>query len=157
MSTFNQFGGGRSVASIVNGSSTSGGVIGSMDNLNNFNTRASNSGSMPTANALYTVLSITGRGALNFCAASANDTTSRTIRIKVTIDGRSIFDSTSSAITTVGNGLVAVGALSGNTVSNYTPELQSIRFYTSCLVQIASSVGPETDKIKVNLNYETDL
>lgn len=158
MSSLSQFTGGRNnVASIVNSFSSGTPTPRALDvGVGGFNSGASNltSGAL-TAATLATVLSVTGRGTLNFCAAKSGDTTSRTIRLKVTIDGRSIFDSTTSAITVTGHGLIAVG----NIASSATPSsviFQPIPFSTSCLVQIASSLS-ETDKITTVVNYEVNV
>lgn len=143
MSVLTQFGGGRGpVTSIVNGGS---------DGATSFNLAAVNlnakglaSGALTSA-TLATALSITGRGVLNWASVETVDTTSRTVRITVTIDGTEVFDATSSTITSAARGLIAVGSLSG--------AYQPIEFTTSCLVQIASSLT-ETDKLTTRVAYE---
>lgn len=157
MSSLSQFTGGRNqVASIVNRWS-SGTPAG--DNLDTgasgINKGVANltSGAL-TAATLATVLNISGRGTLNFCAAKSVDATSRTIRLQVTIDGRVIFNTTTAAIAAVGSGLIAVGNIT--TSSDQTALFQPISFNTSCLVQIASSLN-ETDKITTMVNYEVNV
>ena len=135
------------ISAIVNrfsdGGTNSGGNIGS-----NSPGKAYASGAL-TANTLATVLSVTGRGRVNWLCAFAADSTSRTIRLKVTVDGVSIFDATSSAITSPNLGIIAIG--SGNDSAGYM--MQPIDFNSSLLVQIASSLT-ETDKVTARVNYE---
>ena len=105
-----------------------------------------------TANTLATVLSISGvGGTLNLVATMNLDNTSRTIRIKITLDGVSVFDATSSAITTQTQGLIAVGYLS----DVGTPFPNPVPFKNSCLVQIASSIT-ETDLTRIYYSYRTN-
>lgn len=147
MSTLTQLIGGSNgpVTSIVNRASDGG----------NSTTAAANtvsgkgilSGAL-TAATLATAVSVTGRGRLNFVSAAANDTTARTIRIKITVDGVSIFDATSASVSASNAGIVAVGAM---TTSG--PTHQPIDFNESLLIQVASSLT-ETDKITVYVNYE---
>ena len=155
MSTVSQFSGGRKIAAITNFCSA-GGVAVAVPNGSGslspagINGKRALSGAL-TAATLATALSITGRGALNFAAVGTEDTTARTVRLKVTIDGVSIFDATSSSVTAANQGLIGVGAI----YVGSTGTLQPVRFYTSCLVQIASSLT-ETDKISSVVNYEVD-
>jgi hypothetical protein len=102
-----------------------------------------------TANTLKTALSISGRGRLNAVALYTNDTTSRTLRIRITLDGVVAFDpGASGATTTSGAGIVAVGQFNGSTVA-----YQPVNFNASCLVEIATSVT-ETDKMTAAYAYE---
>ena len=67
-------------------------------------TIAALSGSM-TAATLKTLLNISGTGVnMPQLTFRANDATSRTIRVKITVDGIVVCDSTSAAITTGSNG-----------------------------------------------------
>jgi hypothetical protein len=151
-------GGKNQVASIVNGFN-SGSPAGRLldSGGGGFNVGVSNlaSGAL-TAATLATVLNISGRGTLNFCAAKSADTTSRTIRLQVTIDGRVIFNSTSAAIAATGNGIIAAGNIPNQSGGNQGVVFQPIPFNTSCLVQIASSLS-ETDKITTMVNYEVNV
>ena len=102
-----------------------------------------------TAATLKGVLNVSGSGVVNYVAAWVMDTTSRTLRIKVILDGVTIADVTSSAITTSLYGLIAVGAGGSSTTIDH------LTFNTSLVVQIASSLT-ETDKITTNIMYHTD-
>lgn len=108
-----------------------------------------------TANTLATMLSITGAaGFLDMFAVTSVDATSRTHRVKITLDGTVAFDNTASAAATVENtGIIPVGAVSNNTTTKtLLPDPQFFR--TSCLVEYASSVS-ETDKTNVYYAYRT--
>jgi hypothetical protein len=152
MTTLSQFTGGRQVASIVNYFSA-GGVnqanVGSVGA-----TKEIASGATGAAGTLTTVLSISGGGAINYLSAFNATAVSRTIRLKLTIDGVSVFDATSSASASSNTGLVAVGSAIGSSIPG---AWQPVCFSSSLLVQVASSVSSETDTITVGVNYETDV
>lgn len=141
------------VTSIVNAFSA-GGASASLSTAVTGNTSvlASSAGAL-TANTLKSVLSLTGRGSLRFAGAFATDTTSRTIRLKVTIDGASIFDATTNAITATNTGIIGVGTVATSALGYISVMMQPITFQSSCLVQVASSLT-ETDKVGSMLNYE---
>ena len=92
-----------------------------------------------TANTLKTMLSITGSGKCNLIAVTTADTTSRTVRLQITLDGVVIFNQTTGAITTASNPI---------TFNNNT----SLDFLSSLKVEIASSLS-ETDKLSTSINY----
>lgn len=98
-----------------------------------------------TANTLATVLSVSGSGDVPFLSVHTQDATARTVRLKVTVDGTSVFDATSSSVSAAGLGIHAAGSTVSAGVSN---QGYPIRFNTSLLVEIASSVT-ETDKIAI--------
>jgi hypothetical protein len=151
MSTLTQFTGQRQIASIVNAHSSGS----TQQNIDSTAPGKIYTSSSVTANALQTMLSIAdGRGVLNFVAAYVTETSSRTVRIKITIDSVAVFDATSSAITTSGYGIVAVGNFSPGAVPGVT--FQPIKFNKSCLVQIASSLGTDSTNITTIINHETD-
>lgn len=116
--------------------------------------KASLSGAM-TANTLKTALSVSGSGVLFFAGVSTVDTTSRTMRMVLTLDGQATpcFDSTSASIVTANMLGTCVGYADTNNA--YTPIFQEIPFNTSCLFQIASSLT-ETDKMNIYLLYRTN-
>jgi hypothetical protein len=99
-----------------------------------------------TANTLRTVLSVSGSGEVPYLAGYAINTTSRTVRVRVLVDGSVVFDATSSAVTTAGSGLLVTGiradatAFGGTTVPIY--------FRNSFEVQLASSLT-ETDLVAI--------
>lgn len=97
------------------------------------------SGAM-TANTLKTVLSATGAGTMHHFAGQYVDGTSRTMRIKITIDGVVAFDYTSAANTAPG---AIAGVIAGFSAS--TTDETPIRFNSSLLIEAASSLT-ETDK-----------
>ena len=103
-----------------------------------------------TANTLSTALSVTGSGSLNFICVAAEDTTSRTVRIKITLDGTAVFDSTSNAFTASSYGVIAVGVYTSSMIA-----IDDIPFNSSCLIQIASSLS-ETDKISLRGIWRTN-
>jgi hypothetical protein len=105
-----------------------------------------------TANTLSTVLSITGSGVVNLLCAQSVDATSRTHRLKVTIDGVVAFDATSAAIAAANKGIPAIGLFVNG---GATPVLDQIPFNTSFLVEYASSVT-ETGKTTISYLYRTN-
>lgn len=155
LSNLAQFVGGYGpIASIVNYYSSGG--TASVNSLaanesNNCKAITTAAGSV-AAGTLKTALTVTGRGRLQVLAAVSADATPRTIRLQVIIDGVTVFDATSSSVSTTGYGICAVGAMSGSTP--IAQVFQGVDFYTSCVVRVASSVT-EADKINLAANYET--
>jgi hypothetical protein len=146
MSTLSQFAGGAATTSIVNFYS-SGGVQSSavINAAAAGGAREVLSGAL-TAATLATALTVTGGGEIPALSVYTKDTTSRTVQIRVTVDGVVVFDATSSAVTVVNNGLIVVGFQNGS--AGLTPSAAPIRFNTSLTVQIASSLT-ETDKVAI--------
>ena len=107
-----------------------------------------------TANTLSTILSLSGSGTIDFLACQSWDSTSRTHRMKVTLDGTVIFDATSRAVASVAKYLPVIGSLVN--LSSAAPTMsvipQTIMFNTSLLVEYASSIS-ETAKSYVSYNY----
>ena len=106
--------------------------------------KASTTGTL-TANALVTAVSYTGSGVLNYFGAEGVDATSRTHRIRITIDGTVVYDFTSAATASVGRVMVPVGF----------GQLDQIPFNTSLLIEYASSLG-ETGKTNFATVYRTN-
>lgn len=106
-----------------------------------------------TANVLKTILEVNSPGVLNFLACWTADATSRTIRIKVTMDGLVVFDNTSSAIATSGSGVIVVGSGAYNGTGADVC-IQPLPYTQGLLIEMASSVT-ETDKTTVGYNNET--
>ena len=142
MSTLSQFmGGARATKSIVNGFSSSGWtpVLVSVSGGRNLL-----SGAL-TAATLKTLLSVSGAGEAASLALTGVDSSARTLRLRVVVDGVPVFDSTSTSASTAGTGcLIGAGVGSTNVVFNGS----SIRFLTSLEVQVASSLT-ETDKLQL--------
>lgn len=108
--------------------------------------KTSTSGAL-TANTLVDLINESGSaGYLSQLSIFTNDATSRTLRIVVTVDGSSIYDVTSAAITTVNSGAVLAGALN----SSNPQALPPIYYTNSIRVQYASSVT-ETGKFTSSL------
>lgn len=146
MSNLSQFiGGSRPPKTIVN-SSSSGTLLASIG----VNAKSIASGAT-TADVLKTMLSISGAGVVKFLCLKKVDATPRTLRLKVTIDGVTVFDATSASDTNDNYGLLAVGS----NIDSAWPQLESVAFNSSLLVEAASSVASETDKLTLYTIYET--
>lgn len=156
MSNATQFTGGAKVPTgLINGASAlpllsyGGGALGGpMSALAKVTTGAL------TANALATALSVSGGGVLSFVGASSLDSTSRTHRLKITVDGNVVFDAASASTTSADAMATAVGALAvvngTGTSLGLVPE--SIPFNKSLLIEYASSIT-ETAKSAVWARY----
>lgn len=104
-----------------------------------------NSGEL--AAATYSeLLAVTGAGFVDLVGCYVLDTTSRTIGIKIVIDGTTVFDQVSPAITTTNRGFYAVGQADITSTVDISTGFQNLRFNTSLSLQIKSSLA-ETDKI----------
>ncbi len=142
------------VASIVNaysaGGTNSGAVIAAGVASN---TALVTAAGAYTANTLQSVISHTGRGRVNLLTVYSRDATARTLRCKVTIDGVSVFDATSSSISTLSHGVVVVGAL----VGVGTPFLgyQPIDYQESLVIEVASSLSEAAANVGIGVNRET--
>ncbi len=104
-----------------------------------------------TANTYKDIVTVTGAGVLHSCAAIAVDATSRTIGIKIVIDGTAVFDAVSSAVTAQYDGLVAIGILDPGA---YVSLPVDIFFNSSLVISVKSSLS-ETDKVTLIYAYET--
>lgn len=104
-----------------------------------------------TANALVTALSHTGSGVISYFACYGTDATSRTHRVKITIDGTVVFDATSAAVASANTGVVAIGI--GSAGGFYAGD--PIPYNTSLLVEYASSLG-ETGLTTFAYTYRTN-
>ena len=91
-----------------------------------------------SAGVLKKVLSISGKGRINFLMALENGVGPHNNQIKVTLDGTVIFDKTVSISTNYG--VIAVGYGAGALASgDFLAMHQPIQFESSLLVEIASS------------------
>ena len=150
MSNLSQFfGGNKPPKSIINAFSNSG--FSASGAVPPYNIKVVAIGAV-TSNVLKTVLSVSGAGQIDFLSLTTVDTTSRTLRAKVTIDGTVVFDSTSAVIASVNYGFTPLGACSSS--GGTPPALQPTFFNSSLLVEVASSLT-ETDKANVGYNYRT--
>ena len=119
-------------------------AVGSMSAISTAKTSVS--GAL-TANALVDLINESGSaGYISQLSVYANDATSRTLRIVITVDGASIYDVTSAAISSGTSGAVLAGA-----VSSTNPQALPPIYYTNSIrVQYASSVT-ETGKFTATL------
>ena len=147
MSTLAQFAGNAPTTSIVNAFSTNGAAVQIGVQGSGSTNSATNvlSGAL-TANTLASALSVTGGGEVPYLSVFTKAATSRTVRIKVTVDGVSVFDSTSTATAVTNSGLLVVGQTSATNFVVQAPA--PLRFNSSLLVEIASSLS-ETDKVSI--------
>lgn len=92
------------------------------------------------ADTLQTVLSVTGKGALSFFGIQTTNTTSRILRVKITLDGVVVYDSTNTAGVTTGRWAVAHGS-SG--VANGYPLVEGtpLIYNASLLCEVASNLS----------------
>lgn len=106
-----------------------------------------------TAGVLKTILSLSGSGVVSFLAAESADATSRTHRLKVTLDGVVIFDATTGAIASTSSMCVAIGALAQ--VAASTPSIvtfEPMSFTSSLVIEYADSLS-ETDGATIGYRY----
>jgi hypothetical protein len=149
--------GGSSVAttSIVNGFSSSGVAPNFISFSSIRGTKVNVSGAL-TSNTLATVLNITGTaGSMSQLAVSTVDGAARTIRVKVTIDGSgtATFDATSASVAASNYGVIVAG-VTDTSASPLLVDGYPIKWKTSCLVEVASSV---TETAKFNIGYRYHL
>lgn len=138
----------RSTTSVVNAHTTASvaPIANASANYKPINAKTLASGAL-TQDTLKSLISITGPGRLSFLNCYTADTTSRTIRVKVVVDGVTAVDVTSAATTTSGAGIIVCGCDS----EGAGPE---IVWNSSLDVSIASSVvGGETDKLSIDYMY----
>lgn len=102
-----------------------------------------------TANTYKDILTLSGRGSLHIAYAYANDTTSRTIGMKIVVDGVTIFDAISGTLTAQYGGIIGAGCRGDNYI--ITPV--NIPFNSSLVISVKSSIG-ETDKVTAGYDYE---
>ncbi|RTL37165.1 MAG: hypothetical protein EKK53_21585 [Burkholderiales bacterium] len=141
-------GGQRPTTSIINSHSSGGTSTVSMNAASMASARAIGSGLM-NSGVLSTLLNVTsGAGRVPLLAIGTVDATSRTIRLRVTVDGTVVFDATSSAIAANGNGIFAAGAFASAGV--FAPS-EPIVFQKSFKVEAAyvSANPTETDKLQL--------
>lgn len=103
---------------------------------------------------LQTVLSATGRGTLNFLSMANYDTGTRTLRMKVTIDGVVVFDKTTPSTNVASNHYPVVGNVHVEAGSNGADvqvfAFEEIPFNSSLLIEVGSNV---TDANSARVQY----
>jgi hypothetical protein len=142
MSTLSQFTGGGATTSIVNFHSSGGTSATNVNATSTAGHREVLSGAL-TAATLSTLLSVTGAGRCPQLSAYAKDTTARTIRLVVEVDGVTAFDATSASVSARNSGIYAAAG-GTNPLSPGEP----IVFTSSLVVKVASSLT-ETDKVAI--------
>ena len=105
-----------------------------------------------TANTLATVLSLSGKGVISFAGCASFDATSRTHRMKITLDGVVIYDATTAATTNVADYLLPIGSVTNHATLSPGVIFEPIVFNTSLLIEYASSVS-ETGKTYIATRY----
>lgn len=158
MSTLNTFFGPPVATAIIGGDTTA-----SSDTILLTATAATRAGAnlrtylagTTVANTYKTVISVTGSGFLRFLAGVTVNGTSRTIAMRLTIDGVVVNERTAVAVNAVGRALVVAGSVDAAFSATTTLELvfADIRFNKSMLVEMRSSLS-ETDLIAAWANYE---
>jgi hypothetical protein len=138
-------GGNRPPSAIINGVSSGGAVNSNM--LIFANAKSIVSGAV-TANVLAQALTVSGQGVVNLLAIVQSDTVSRAQRLKITIDGISVFDATGSVTTVSNSGLCAIGSSSSSTVA-----FDQVYFNSGFTVEFSSNIS-ETAKQTVYIVYK---
>lgn len=104
-----------------------------------------------TANTLATVFSAANVGILMpLLTIRTADSTSRTLRVVIEVDGITAFDRTSAAITTGGNGICLAGS---TLISSSFSQCAPITSKSNLDIKIASSLT-ETDKFIIEYHYQ---
>lgn len=104
----------------------------------------------PGADTYEELVSLSTAGWLLLCGVYTVDATSRTISVKVVLDGVTVFDFTSSAIVSTGNGFFAVGHVVG--VGDESVAFGKVRFNSSLSISIKQSLA---ETAKIALKYLT--
>jgi len=150
MGTFNPGGLNAPPKSIVNQFS-SGGVIGA--GIADANGAKQVLSGALTAATYKELLAISGSGVLEMAYAKAMDATSRTVGLKIIIDGTTVFDAVSGTTTTADTCVLAVGnrGYFAAGINSYLTR-GAVPFNSSLSIQAKSSLS-ETDKVAVGYAY----
>ena len=156
MSTLSQFAGGIKPPKVIVGSDSTVGTGAAYATNNNqrtnSNLRQTLSGAL-TAATYKDLVTVTGSGCLKFLGSQAQDTTSRDMYIKVTIDGTQVVERTVLANTVNLAGAIAVGAV-GTSTAGDGMVFDHLYFNSSMVIAVKSSLS-ETDKVAAVYNYHT--
>lgn len=98
-----------------------------------------------SAGVLKNILQVYASGVINFLALGSLGGTERTIRLRLTIDGVVVYDATSSS--GADRGLVAVGAMIGNTDTSRSVTFDQIPFSRSFAVDVSTSDASSTNYV----------
>ena len=97
------------------------------------------------------MLNVSGAGAISLCMTYAVDATSRTLGLKIVIDGVTVYDCITAACTMANGANVGIGGV----VTADNPEVimgQPVYFLSSLVVSIKWSLA-ETNKIGLGYRY----
>lgn len=119
------------------------GVIISGVNLNQHRTSKHTLSGALTADTYKEMISLSIPGLLRLCGVYSIDGTARTLGLKIVIDGTTVIDAVSAALSAANAGWMAVGI--NHELDNMGLE-SGIRFNASLSISIKSSIS-ETDKI----------
>lgn len=111
-----------------------------------------------TANVYKELLAVAASGVIDLCYVRTVDTTSRTVGLKITIDGVDAFSAISAATTTANDGLIGIGLPSRADMGLAGADLkpQPMVFNSSLSISVRSSVAAtETDKLALGVSYRT--
>jgi len=106
-----------------------------------------------TADTYKELVSLQTSGWIRLCGVQTLDSTSRTIGLKIVIDGVTVFDETSAVITLSNRGFYAVG-FAVSTSALVSAAYESFRFNKSLSILVKSSLS-ESDNVA--LRYLTAL
>lgn len=95
-----------------------------------------------TADTYSELVSISAPGSLRFCGVYRIDATSRTVGLKIVLDGVTVLADIDAALASSGTGWIGVGFAIGANNGGF----EAIRFNASLSIHVRSSVT-ETDKI----------
>ena len=98
-----------------------------------------------TADTYKEMVSLSDSGILRLCGAFVLDTTSRTVGLKIVIDGTTVYDHVSPAITTTSEGFYSVGYGAAPAGQGFAA-FESFQFNNSLSISVKSSLS-ETDKV----------
>lgn len=146
--------GNRATKQIINNVSTAGfpwaGVRSSIQGA-----KSVASGAM-TANTLKTVISVSGSaGVMDYLTIKTADATSRTLRVKITVDGVVVFDFTSAATATTGDIACIISSTTDTSATAPEPSELKLTWNNTLLIETASSVT-ETDKFTYYYRYNLE-
>lgn len=95
------------------------------------------------ASTLYTVVSVSGAGALGFFSIRSKSTTSQAQRVKITLDGVVIYDQTGGASVTNLAGFIILGSVASDGAT-YRAITHKLSFTSSLLIEVSSSAAGES-------------
>lgn len=101
------------------------------------------------------VLNISGRSSLRFFAVQAGAAVSGSVRLEILLDGRTVFDVTSSAYTASGNFSIGAGYVAGALSSVNIPGFDDFRCSNSLQVYITCSNAQSAGVVRPKYAYQS--